>query len=69
MSLRFADACPIGVNRAGKIQLNPGPDFVFEKGDGLVVLAEDNDTYGCAPPARRYPPPPPPPPPPPCASR
>ena len=54
----FADACPIGVrsgNRVGGesgggesggvLRLNPPDDYVLRKGDEIVVIAEDDDTY------------------------
>lgn len=55
ISLRFADAIPIGIKtrktarRDSKIHLNPPDDMVFTDGDELVVLAEDDDTYSPAP--------------------
>lgn len=54
ISLRFADAIPIGVKTCktaqqdSKIHLNPPDDMVFGDGDELVVLAEDDDTYSPA---------------------
>ena len=54
ISLRFADAIPIGIKtrktarKDGKVHLNPPDDMVFGDGDELVVLAEDDDTYSPA---------------------
>ena len=47
VAVHFAGAVPIGIRTAGdnRIELNPHPDRVFQPGDALVVLAEDNDTY------------------------
>ena len=52
VAVRFLDAVPIGVQR-GKddVLINPPPGYVFQRGDGLIVLAEDNDTYACEEPA------------------
>ena len=50
ISLRFADAVPLGVKSLTTgVRLNPENDYVFEEGDELVVLAEDDDTYAAAP--------------------
>lgn len=43
--LRFPKAVPVGVNRNGTILLNPSPDFVMQTNDGLIVIAEDNNSY------------------------
>ena len=47
VAVHFAGAVPIGVRTAhdNRILLNPHPDRVFQPGDALVVLSEDNDTY------------------------
>jgi hypothetical protein len=52
VAVRFLDAVPIGVQRGkGEVLINPPPGYVFQRGDGLIVLAEDNDTYACEEPA------------------
>ena len=52
VAVRFLDAVPIGVQRGkGDVLINPPPGYVFQRGDGLIVLAEDNDTYACEEPA------------------
>ena len=38
----------LGIMRPGGVELNPMPDAVLQKGDELVVLAEDDDTFGLA---------------------
>ncbi len=47
VAFHFYDAVPIGLRTAGhgSVVLNPPPDTVIRRGDELVVLAEDNDTY------------------------
>lgn len=44
---RFDDAVPIGVksSRNGKVYINPKNDHMINKGDKILVLAEDNDSY------------------------
>mmetsp|Transcript_2180 Transcript_2180/g.6488 ORF Transcript_2180/g.6488 Transcript_2180/m.6488 type:complete len:752 (+) Transcript_2180:101-2356(+) len=44
---RFKDAIPLGVRRkeGGIMVLNPTDDTIIEPGDGILVLAEDDDTY------------------------
>jgi len=46
-SFLFADAIPLGVRKASDnmLYLNPPNTFIFEVGDELLVLAEDDDTY------------------------
>ena len=52
VAVRFPDAVPIGVQRRdGTVLINPPPGYVIRAGDGLIVLAEDNDTYTCEEPA------------------
>jgi len=45
----FPDALPIGIHRAnakvGIHEINPDDNSIFNKGDKLLVIAEDNDTY------------------------
>lgn len=48
--VRFPDAIPIGVTRNRVVMLNPPDHFVMRPGDGLMVLAEDDDTYKPMPP-------------------
>ena len=42
------NAVPVGVRRAATaaIELNPKPDDPLEPGDEVIVIAEDDDTYG-----------------------
>ena len=47
--VRFPDAVPLGILRNGDVLLNPGRSATVEAGDGLVVLAEDDDSYEAAP--------------------
>mmetsp|Transcript_47982 Transcript_47982/g.138923 ORF Transcript_47982/g.138923 Transcript_47982/m.138923 type:complete len:946 (-) Transcript_47982:108-2945(-) len=48
---RFPDAIPIGIRSPhGSITLNPQPDTVVGKGDKIIVIAEDDDTYRPEPP-------------------
>ncbi|KAH8078178.1 hypothetical protein JL720_9856 [Aureococcus anophagefferens] len=47
--VRFPDAVPLGIFRNGDVLLNPGRSATVEAGDGLVVLAEDDDSYEAAP--------------------
>ena len=44
---RFDDAIPIGVKKSidGRVLLNPQSILRIEKGDQIIVLAEDNDSY------------------------
>jgi hypothetical protein len=46
-SFLFQDAVPLGVRKKsdGILHLNPPNDLIFEVGDELLVLAEDDDTY------------------------
>eukprot|EP01052_Picozoa_sp_SAG31_P029963 SAG31_NODE_3030_length_4767_cov_3.085904_3_plen_554_part_00 len=49
ISLRFADAVPIGIkSKHTGVHLNPSDEYVLEEGDELVVLADDDDTYSSA---------------------
>jgi hypothetical protein len=46
MLCHFPEAIPIGVKSvAGDVILVPGKDYVMQEGDGLIVLAEDDDAY------------------------
>jgi hypothetical protein len=47
ITCRFDDAVPIGVKKAadGTIVINPMHDFRIQRGDEILVLAEDNDSY------------------------
>jgi len=41
----FADAVPVGIRRAdGSVMLNPPADTVCQKGERLIVLAEEDDS-------------------------
>mmetsp|Transcript_22544 Transcript_22544/g.90365 ORF Transcript_22544/g.90365 Transcript_22544/m.90365 type:complete len:432 (-) Transcript_22544:520-1815(-) len=44
---RFREAVPLGIRREGKgsVILNPTDDTLIEKGDEILVLAEDDDSY------------------------
>jgi len=43
---RFPKAAPIGIRTAGgDILIKPDMSYCIEKGDAIIVLAEDNDTY------------------------
>lgn len=48
---RFPDATPLGIKRAsGEVLIFPDFGTVVQKGDQIMVLAEDDDTYkACAP--------------------
>jgi len=47
----FEDAIPVGVKRlefmadGSHVMINPPMSYVFEAGDALIVLAEDDDSY------------------------
>ena len=45
--LQFPEAIVFGVKQASddRIRINPGSEYVIGKGDEIVVIAEDNDTY------------------------
>lgn len=46
VTCRFDDAIPSGVKMAdGTIIVNPENDYILKKGDKLLCLAEDNDSY------------------------
>mmetsp|Transcript_1185 Transcript_1185/g.2399 ORF Transcript_1185/g.2399 Transcript_1185/m.2399 type:complete len:700 (+) Transcript_1185:168-2267(+) len=46
LTCRFDDAIPAGVKTAGgKIIVNPSNNYTLQKGDKLLCLAEDNDSY------------------------
>ncbi|PPD77164.1 hypothetical protein GOBAR_DD25883 [Gossypium barbadense] len=50
--ISFPDAIPCGVKVAadnGKIILNPDDSYVLKEGDGVLVIAEDDDTYSPGP--------------------
>ena len=40
----FSDSTVIGMTKAGVVQLNCAPDAVYEAGDQLIVIAEDDST-------------------------
>ena len=42
--LSFAESCVLGIVKGGVVHLNPEPDFVYESGDQLIVIAEDDST-------------------------
>ncbi|HWM32853.1 MAG TPA: hypothetical protein VNR36_01305 [Pseudolysinimonas sp.] len=46
--LSFVDSMVIGVVQNGSAQLNPASDLVLGAGDGLIVIAEDDDTIKLA---------------------
>lgn len=46
ITCRFDDAIPIGIKtKEGRIKINPENSYVLKKGDEILCLAEDNDTY------------------------
>ncbi|RLN98106.1 hypothetical protein BBJ28_00011051 [Nothophytophthora sp. Chile5] len=48
---RFPNAIPLGIKRKnGDVFICPEVDAVVEKGDQIMVLAEDDDTYKACPP-------------------
>ncbi len=48
--LAFADAAVMGIVKGGKVQLNPSPDAIYEVGDQLIVIAEDDGVIRLATP-------------------
>ncbi|KAL4160520.1 hypothetical protein PRNP1_001088 [Phytophthora ramorum] len=49
---RFPNAIPLGIKRKnGEVFICPSADMPLEKGDQILVLAEDDDTYKACPPA------------------
>ncbi|WP_105036868.1 CASTOR/POLLUX-related putative ion channel [Cryobacterium aureum] len=42
--LSFAESCVMGMVKAGVVHLNPQPDLAYERGDQLIVIAEDDST-------------------------
>jgi K+/H+ antiporter YhaU regulatory subunit KhtT len=42
---RFDDAVPVGIKHNGKVILSPSDDYIIQKGDEILVLAEDDDSY------------------------
>ncbi|KAE8907405.1 Ion channel [Phytophthora fragariae] len=60
---RFPNAIPLGIKRKnGEVFICPDADLILEKGDQILVLAEDDDTYKACPPVSievgKVPPPP-----------
>ncbi|XP_024020332.1 ion channel DMI1 [Morus notabilis] len=50
--ISFPDSVPCGIKvaaEAGKIILNPDDNYVLRKGDEVLVIAEDDDTYAPGP--------------------
>ncbi|GMF17494.1 unnamed protein product [Phytophthora lilii] len=48
---RFPNAIPLGIKRkSGEVFICPNADMILEKGDQVLVLAEDDDTYKACPP-------------------
>lgn len=50
--ISFPEAIPCGVkvaSRGGKIILNPVDSYVLQEGDEVLVIAEDDDSYGPGP--------------------
>lgn len=46
ITCRFDDAIPVGFRSAdGSVYMNPEDDMVYNEGDEILVLAEDDDTY------------------------
>ncbi len=48
--LAFADAAVMGIVKGGKVQLNPSPDAIYQAGDQLIVIAEDDGAIRLATP-------------------
>ena len=48
--LAFADSTVMGLVKSGVVQLNPSPDAIYETGDELIVIAEDDSTIRLAAP-------------------
>jgi len=48
--LAFATSAVMGMVKAGAVQLNPSDDSLYEQGDQLIVIAEDDSTIVVAPP-------------------
>ncbi|KAF4138283.1 Castor and Pollux of voltage-gated ion channel [Phytophthora infestans] len=48
---RFPNAIPVGIKRKnGEVFICPNADMTLERGDQILVLAEDDDTYKACPP-------------------
>ena len=46
ITVRFDDAIPAGFrSEDGTVTMNPNDDMVYEEGDEILVLAEDDDSY------------------------
>jgi len=46
ITVRFDDAIPVGFRSAdGAVRINPEDDDVYEEGEEILVLAEDDDSY------------------------
>ena len=46
ITCRFDDAIPVGFRSVdGTVYMNPEDDMVYNEGDEILVLAEDDDTY------------------------
>ena len=43
LSYRLDKAVPIGIIREGKVNLNPGKDYMIEEGDKIIVFAEERE--------------------------
>jgi voltage-gated potassium channel Kch len=48
--LAFVDSAVMGIVKAGVVQLNPSPEAVYEVGDQLIVIAEDDSAIRLATP-------------------
>ena len=48
--LAFADSTVMGLVKAGSVILNPAPDTLYESGDQLIVIAEDDSAIRLATP-------------------
>ena len=46
----FSDSTVIGMIKAGVVQLNSAPEAIYEAGDQLIVIAEDDSTIRLSPP-------------------
>ena len=48
--LAFADSAVMGIVKGGKVQVNPSPDAIYQAGDQLIVIAEDDGVIRLATP-------------------
>ncbi|BDA49994.1 Ion channel DMI1 [Coccomyxa sp. Obi] len=41
----FPDAIPLGIRNSDGLSINPDDNYVLQKGDHVIVIAEDDDSY------------------------